>query len=288
MKTNNFPALLRPTGRCGDVTYYVRKGNIVARLRHNDAYHCNSLKSSAGCTTMSNTVRLWNRFPRAWKPSFMNKRDSQTDYNSFVSHARYGQAVYLDSLESQQGVTVLVSVAVSDGTLPTVELQVTDNTVLTDIVLNEMTFDTDTTVSALTAAVLENNPLYRAGDALLLYSACQRVAAGMPQVTILASFLPLDRGDDRRLTALLGSGVTLLNAGGRLATPFGDGRGVAWVHLRPAANGAGWLRSTQWMEVRNTLAERYMTVEARDRAVGSYKKLRSAMSNEDPDNIPNN
>lgn len=284
---NNLTPFQAATGRCGDITYYSRKGYLVARVRRNDQMHCSSFERNANSVTMSNSVRLWKTFPRTWMPSFSKENDRTTDYNQFIAHARYGWQVYLGKYDSIRYITLLTPVAVSGGLLPPVKMEETDNSMLTNIILNDFILDDDTTVSAMAEAVLERNPLYRAGDALLLYNARQRMTTERPWVSISATFLPLDPCDSRRLSALLAHGVVLMNADGRLATPFGDGMGVAWVHLRPVSKGTGWLRSTQWMEVRNTLAERYMTDEARDRAVKSYEKLRGAKKNDNENHNEN-
>mgnify|MGYP006988854177 CR=1 FL=1 len=276
MKTTQTP-FGTTTGRCGDVSYYNRQGDMVARLRKNDCFHSHSVDRSANSVLMSNPVTLWKCFPSGWTPAFRRDSASVTDYNLFIAHARCSWPIYLDRIESMKCVSILTPMAVSGGVLPPVTLQMTEDTMLTDIVIGDLEIDGDTTVGQWSEAVLANNLLFYNKDALLLYNGIQSMNPDLPQANIMATYLALDIHDEHRLTSLLPRRVTLLNAGGRLATGFGDGQGVAWVHLRPAAKGGEWMRSTQWMAVRNALAERYMTEEARDRAIYSYKRLRNAM-----------
>ena len=263
------------TGHIDDLTIYQRKGKVIARYRHNSTsghprHSENQLRQR---TRWANNIRLWNSFPRGFRPYFQGQRSGTSCYNTFMSYALQAHPVYLTKQMAITGTCVLTDVMVSQGTLNEIRVVRDGSGPITDIRLGGLTIDDHTTVQQLAKAIVRNNFNYRLGDRLRYYLAEQRLFFDddTPMVVIDCYELVLDTADSRLLHEAVGDCPGFAQRSGQLAARYEVTGGMAWVHLRHNANGT--LASTQRMICHNDeLMERYGSDEAFAAACESYRR----------------
>ena len=257
--------------RVGDMTFYVRNGNMVVRARHNSSRTPKpTLSRMETRMRWKNCINLWRAFPPDEQPAFEGRRPGVSDYNLFLSHAMQTEPVYLTQQLADNGAAVLTSVAVSCGTLPEIGVTNDGTAPATDIALGSLTIGEGTTLGDLATAVVRNNAAFGFGDELLCYVGWQRedAARRVPVVAMECVRVLLDGSDEGLLWQGSASRQGFVSRGGVLAAAGMDAGGVAWVHIRTV--GIRTRRSTQRMVVDNPLVSAYCSAEAFEAACRSY------------------
>lgn len=273
MKVERQP-LTTGKGSIGDYTFYQKKKEVIARTRRNEISEKQPDSIRIQSIPLANINNLWHRFPRDWKPVFNVGDEGMSNYNGFVSHARYTLPVYLTRHEAQYGDSVLVPVAVSGGLLPPIGVHREGNRFVTDIAVGDGAVGPATGAGDLAERILSRNWAFKKDDLLLIYFARQVVKASVgPRVFIAADVVSLDVYDRRCLAEVVGGFSGLHVCGGCLASGNIYEGGVAWVHLRRRRNGE-LLRSNQTLQVVNPLMDQYCSTQQRVESLKSYEKKR--------------
>ena len=135
----------------------------------------------------SNLVNLY-RANRSWmKYAFETKKESQSEYNKFMSLNVSNSHIYLPKQVANSGGCVLDNYIVTQGSLPSIELNYEDLAVLTNLYLpTSYTISPTSTVGELSRALVSANPAIREGDQISLIILAQQTnsTTGYPFVVI--------------------------------------------------------------------------------------------------------
>lgn len=157
MKKKNAPKGLLMTGsfRRAGMTFYLRNGDIVARVSKSMEKRSNTLGQFVARQKMRHTVALWHSL--TWcKPLFTQHK---TAYQGFMSLANRLPVVYVPKSGSDVSL-LLPDIPVSAGTLPTIRQRLEGSSLLTDLKASDL----------------------GRGEELRLYTAEQLVDGRSPQV----------------------------------------------------------------------------------------------------------
>lgn len=164
---------------------------------------------------MSSRVRLANvvavyRANRAWmKGSFENKKERESDYNAFLRANLSSSQVALTKSEASQGAAVTSPYQVTGGSLLPITHTKNAAIILTDLFVGNLSLGEQTTVGALSEALLNNNNGLAEGMQLSLIVNVQqaRPSDGLPYIIARAYELVLNRTSESLVYAYLPSDV---------------------------------------------------------------------------------
>lgn len=154
-------------GRVGQTTYYISKGQQVARQSRNDSNYGDTARRTE---LQQNRRVLWAnlvnfyKISARWMPkAFESKRPGQTDYNKFMAVNVPTSSIALTKSESEAGGCVVDGYLVSQGSLPSIEISQTTTAWKTNIGVGELQIGAETTIGELTTAMINNNANIREG-----------------------------------------------------------------------------------------------------------------------------
>lgn len=159
MKNKNVPKGLLMTGsfRRAGMTFYLRNGDIVARVSKSQEKRSNTLGQFVARQKMRHTVALWQMLSLC-EPLFTQHK---TAYQGFMSLANRLPVVYVPKKGPGSDASLLMpEIPVSDGTLPTVKQHLDEAALLTNLKASEL----------------------KRGEELVLYTAEQRIEGRTPRV----------------------------------------------------------------------------------------------------------
>lgn len=239
-------------GGAGGYTFYERGGEQVMRQRKNNSNYGES--ASRTLAQMYRRIRwgnLVNTFKamKSWQSkAYDSKLATQTDYNIFVSLNVNSATVGSTKAMNQSGAAIWEAYQVSRGSVPPVanSVDTAASQYVTDIKLT-ITLGASTTVGALSADIVANNPQFAAGDnvAFSLFRNWQSAGSKFPYAASQYSEITLDTASTQLVTAVpvIGSRI-VKSAGGFLAlsftsTPSSDTAhevGFVCIHTRRTAS----------------------------------------------------
>lgn len=154
-------------GRVGQTTYYISKGQQVARQSRNDSNYGETARRTE---LQQNRRVLWAnlvnfyKISARWMPkAFESKKPGQTDYNKFMAVNVPTARIALTKSESEAGGCVVDGYLVSQGSLPSIEMSQTVSAWKTNIGVGALQIGSGTTIGELTAAMIDNNANIREG-----------------------------------------------------------------------------------------------------------------------------
>lgn len=160
-------------GRVGNTTFYVAKGQQVARQsRNNSNYGVDASRTRAQQerrVVWSNLVNVYKAC-KFWMPkAFESRKRNQSDYNRFMSVNIGISGIPLTKDEALNGCAVMAGYMVSQGSLAPIAYtsSAQGQNVTTDIAIGNITL-TSATIAEVSAAIIANNPEYMAGDNIAL------------------------------------------------------------------------------------------------------------------------
>ena len=216
-------------GGAGGYTYYVRSGEQVVRQRKNNSnYGEEARRSRAQMVRRILWGNLVNNFKamKSWQPSaYDNKSQGQTDYNIFMA-LNINQSTCGCSKEMcQSGCAIVEAFQVSRGGLPPITNSVDNANLhyLTDISLT-ISVSSSTTIGALSADIIANNPQFVAGDniAFVFFRNWQEPRVEWPYAASVYAELTLDPSNTQALS-------TITNLGSRLSKSTGNTLQLSWT-----------------------------------------------------------
>lgn len=161
------------TGRIGENTWYVRDGIQIVRQRMNNSNYgegaSRTEKQQERRARWANLVNIYKAM-KAWQPkAYESKKRGQTDYNVFMQLNVNDSPVYLTKDMATNGCAVAWTYQVSRGSLPPIELAYdsTDGVCESDIIITSAV-SSATTIGALSADIIANNPNFKDGDNIAL------------------------------------------------------------------------------------------------------------------------
>lgn len=261
-------------GRVGQTTYYISKGQQVARQSRNDSNYGETARRTE---LQQNRRVLWSnlvqfyKISARWMPkAFESKRSGQTDYNKFMAVNVPSSRIPLTKSQAEAGACIVDGFLVSQGSLPSIETSPYGSGWKSNLLIGNLTIAATTTVADLTTALLANNANIRAGMQLSFASYQQNVdPLGTPRVNCRLYEITLSESD----TSLAWDHIPelgLSSVDGCIGTasevPVG---GFAWI-ISELANGALKV-STQLLVVNNSvLIGQYTTTAQLNAAAQSY------------------
>lgn len=256
-------------GRVGQTTYYISKGQQVARQSRNDSNYGETARRTE---LQQNRRVLWAnlvqfyKISARWMPkAFESKRPGQTDYNKFMAVNVPSARIPLTKSQAEAGACVVDGFLVSQGSLPSIEVTKVGNAWITNLMIGSLNITATTTVTNLTEALIANNANIREGMQLSFASYQQMVdPLGTPRVNCRLYEVTLSLNDSSKLRdhiPALGSSSVDNAIGTSEDVPTG---GFAWI-LSELQNGT--LRtSTQLLTVNNSVLIAQMTTAAQLKA----------------------
>lgn len=204
------------------------------------------------------------------KQAFEGKESGVTDFNQYVG-VNFSNPVYITKTMRVAGCCVLADYTFTVGSLQPIGMALNGSGVLvSDLALESLVIDENTTVSDLSLALIAGNEAWEEGDQLTFFYGVQRVdSQGMPRATMVAKKVILSVDDETPLWGSVGSeGFTTVD--GKLGMGVAlENAGAAWVHSRDKVNG-DTLVSTQKLVVVSEILDNYRTYAAMKASADSY------------------
>ena len=167
---------------------------------------------------------------------------------------------------------VVAPYIVSFGTLPQIEYELKDNSLVTNISLGNLSITPDTTVSEITLAIVKNNDGWEYDDCLE-FMVVRQSEGNPPTAKCSFTHLPLDKYNSAKLSeALVVRNVNQIELGssaeGFLQMNVSDNGGFAIIRKRMASKGL--MTSTQELAINNPLFDQYHSDKRKKNALDSY------------------
>ena len=231
---------------------------------------------------MDNRVRLQNvvsvyRAIRAWMAgAFENKKERESDYNAFVSANLASSQVAFTKQQAAAGAAVAAPYQISSGSLGSIEQQVSESELQTNLYLGALAINNTTTVGNFAEALITNNNNIVQGMQLSLILNIQQVnqATGIPYIITRAYEIVLDAANTELLSTYYPEGL-LANGGGANNILYADlseqGNGAASFILSHTVSATTRV-SEQSMKLYGdrSIYNSYVSAEAISEAVASY------------------
>ena len=264
-------SLIEIKGKVGNLVGYTGKdGHNVVRKHNWSPKNAKSTLQMRRRTAWANLVNMWKAIAPYMVPSFEGKPQAQSDYNAFMQANIDIDPVFLKKKEARMGVCVAAPVTLCSGSLSPVSVSLmSGGKMRSDIALGDLTIDNETTVSAFSKAVINNNPAYEEGDQItgLLVNQVLEGENQIPRVQVNCTKIVLDNTSN----ALLLEEVSIdcfKSSDGYLSTNSTVNGGVAWVHSR-IVDGKTVVSPAQ-LVVNNSLLDTYQSATAQNEAMASY------------------
>lgn len=205
--------------------------------------------------------------------AFEGKSGNVNDYTLFTqANLCLKTEVYLTKEEKEKNACVVAPYQISKGLLPSIQTQLSNDQLLTDIKLEDFTITPTTTVSDLAGIIQKYNPTDFWEDdylSVILYTQEWNDSFNIPTATCEKESIKLDLYD----ASLLGAHFTLVtftNQDGFLSISGLSGNyGIALVHSRKRADKTVAISSQQLM-VKNDWLDTYGSVEQQNKSMISY------------------
>ena len=270
------------SGSVGAVSVYERNGQTIARQKHPDHYNFRRSERRLGqLTRLVNVNNSWSAFGGALKGHFETRKAGQTDYNAFQSANLTNARVFLTEEDVKKYTTVLDNFFVSKGLLePVIEVEERGEMMVSNIRVGDLELNADTTVSTLSARVVElNKGFFRPGDEIYFIRATQiggNDSPRTPSFVVGTNLVPLSVTTSNKMRQMVSCAFEgsealdgFVNVEGYLGCKKEENSLVAWMHRRHI-NDKHLTVSTQKLIGTNTLLTQYATAEARLKAIESY------------------
>lgn len=261
--------------RLGGAVWYTRKGETVARELAANVANPQSTAQMAARVGWNNKVQFYKRskFWMSWG-AFESKKQSWSDYNAFMSANSKKADVAITKELAAAGYAVVADYVVTKGSLPTVNINFSENRYVSDIYFGENAdFDSTATVAELSTMLLEHNSGLQAGDQLSFICYLQEGNAAAPTMVCRAFEMILDTEDTTPVNDIFGDFLNLSyqGANGALTMAF-EGQGGATIVVSREVSGSLKVSSQTLVldDAQQTFMAQFTTPEARRSAARSY------------------
>lgn len=242
----------------------------------------------------ANCVNFY-RVNASWlKYAFETKKSNQSEYNKFMSLNAANSPIFLTKQEAAAGACVVVPYIITQGSLPSVEIQKQGNQYLTNIFLGDDIPDLNTaSIATISQLITQYNPALREGDQLSVVKFSQQVNAntGAPFVIVRKYEVIINSSDSRLWKDFIPSNVLDADQIGDQAQLYVPAAGEAggFVVIVSRTIGGKTYVSTQSIVVtdNNETISAYSSQAALQRAIDSYGESEEAfLSSTTADELP--
>lgn len=261
-------------GRVGETTYYISKGQQIARQSRNDSNYGDTARRTINQqerrVLWANLVNFYKISSRWMPKAFESKRIGQTDYNKFMAINVPTARIPLTKSESEASACVIDTFLVSQGSLPSVEISQDTEGYFTNIGCGSLFVSSTTTVGQFSLALIENNANIRQGMQLSFVQYSQSVdPLGTPRAICRCYEVTLDTNS----TAILQDNLPALataNHDGYIGTSNDSITGAFVYILSELVNGSLKVSTQQLIVNNETLIAQYTTPAQLEAAARSY------------------
>lgn len=262
-------------GKVGTLTTYSAAAGNIARIRTN----ATNVGESASRTTKQQTNRVrWANMVNFYKASkqwmkkaFESKKKGLSDYNRFMSVNFPFAKVALTKSEAAAGACIVENFLISQGSLSPVQVLRHGDHWDTNINLGNYSITADTTVAALSIAILANNNFIREGMQLSFISYQQNVDdLGTPRVICTAYEMLIDTKNTLDLARSFLPEFCLSSDNGVLCTSSNISVGGFAYVLSETRGGRTNVSTQSLVLVNDTLLAQYTSAEQTQLAIDSY------------------
>lgn len=242
----------------------------------------------------ANCVNFY-RVNSSWlKYAFETKKSNQSEYNKFMSLNAANSPVFLTKQEAAAGACVVVPYIITQGSLPSVEVQKQGAKYWTNILLGENLSDLEAaSVANVSQAILQYNPALREGDQISVVKFSQQANnnTGAPFVIVRKYEVILNSSDSRQWVDFIPASALEADESDGIYKLFYPDLGEAggFVIIISRTIGGKTYVSTQNIVVTNNdaMISAYSSQAALQRAIDSYGEsaeafLSSTTANELP------
>lgn len=188
--------------KLGGVVLYQAQGRTLARELAPAVSNPRTPAQMEQRVKLANVVAVY-RANRQWMAgSFEDKKQSESDYNAFVSANLANSRVATSKSEAAAGAAVASPYKVTSGSLPSIEQQATTSAITTNLYLGALNITSSTTIGALSAALINNNNAIREGMQLSLVINIQTVDeyTNIPYIVVRAHEMIINSNSAELLT----------------------------------------------------------------------------------------
>ena len=177
--------------KVGNVVTYKLKGQNVARVYVDQVSNPQSDAQMQQRAKLINLVAayranlFWMRYG-----AFENKKQKWSDYNAFVTANTYLNPPYLTKEQVAAGAGIVQPFTISRGSLGSIdcEYNTSEDACITNLFVGDLQLDENTTVGALSLALINNNNGIRQGDQLSLIVMYQRIMNNSTPVILVRAY----------------------------------------------------------------------------------------------------
>ena len=261
-------------GRVGQTTYYISKGQQVARQSRNDSNYGDTARRTElqqnRRVLWANLVSFYKVSARWMQKAFETKRPGQTDYNKFMQVNIGNSRISLTKSEAVAGACVVDGYVVTQGSLPSVSVIPTGSVWRTNLMLGDLQIGATTTIGEFTQSLINNNANVREGMQLSFVSYMQsRDALGTPRVLCRCYECTLISSSTAILYDYLPA-FCAQSVNNSLGTSTDIAEGGFTYILSELVNGALKVSTQQLTTLNNSMIEYYTSADQVSQAVESY------------------
>lgn len=231
----------------------------------------------------ANLVNFY-RANRGWmKFAYETKKESQSEYNKFMSLNVAASRIYLPKSIAAAGGCVVDSYLMTQGSLPSIEVTKATGSWLTNLFLEDITnLDENSTIGEVSVQLLAQNPALREGDQIsfLRFTQQTNASTGVPYVVVRKYEVIINSNDIRRFYDFFPADYVIF--GGSVQQPClevqDSGNAGGFLMVLSRTIGGKTYVSTQSIVVANndTLINAYSSGAALQAAIDSYGESEDA------------
>lgn len=260
-------------GKLGSMVFYRTKGEQRTRTYVKNVSNPKTVSQMGQRTQLSNLVTLYRIMKVVLLNAFPNKNTNQSDYNAFVSRNLNKVQVYIPKeMAADQG-CVVAPYQITDGSIAPIDVTGTGEQSVTNLFLGaDFVIDTNTTVGALSQALIDNNQDIVSGMQLSYISIVQTqsVQTGFPTCTANYYKMVVDIASQKKVYSTLPKqAVAVVDGFLAHGTHVADGA-FAWILSQKEANGKLNVSPQRLIVTSDDLYLAYANSEAKTAAGQSY------------------
>lgn len=262
-------------GRVGNVSYFVQNGQQIVRVARNDSNYgetaSRSVAQQSNRVRWSNLVNFYKLSSRWMHKAFESKKRNQSDYNRFMQVNKPSARVALTKEAALNGAVVIDSFVVSQGSLPSIVVEVVGQSYVTNIRLGSLSIDDNTTVAEFTNAVLAANAWLAEGMQISFISYQQSINIfGYPVSTCGMYEVTLERTNTAKLRSYLPVFCSTRSTDGFLGTNNDISNGGFCYVLSTSVGGKTLVSSQSLIVKGQELVREFSSERAVEAAIASY------------------
>lgn len=263
--------------KLGGSVIYQAMGQTRQRALASEVSNPRTQAQMAQRVRWSNLVNLYRVNANWMKFAFETKKQSQSDYNKFMSLNVANSPIFLPKQVAAAGGCIVAPYIITQGSLPSIEsVEVSENWYTNLYLDGTSSIGSLTTIAAISAELLEYNPALHEGDQLSFIRMTQQTnsSTGIPYVIVRKYEFILSTTDTRLLGEFWPLDIIMSEAYGESAAIMVNNTGNAggWAMILSRTIGGKTFVSSQSIIVANNTAliDYYSGAAALQRAIDSY------------------